>query len=1303
MVKLLKYTAIFLFLIVLLVFSAGSWLLYSPSGTSWLLQKLPEWAGLELTIGEIEGTLAGTLQLKNIELHQQEQQLSLEHFSIQNQLRGLLPLTLEIEQLQVRNLQIKSTAEQQSSTVITFSWPELPWLLDFLQIDLNNFNLQNLSWKQKNQEPLQIELFQGDLQWENGTLQGNNLTLQSGELQGAGSFSCELKQPALTAKLQIATDDSAAAWQEVKLQTDLHQGDGAQILNGSITINLTAAEGKQFTAVSEVELTAEQLQLRQLTLSRPDHPGNITADAMLNFSSSPLELSSSLQLNQIDLEEETGQPVNLSGTIQIEGNPDTYSGKFNLKNLGSGLTDSQLAGDFTGTQDNISLINLRGKWLNGVLDGQAQIGWKQGWQLRTQLSGREIDPQKFYPQLAGRLNLDLQANLNGGEEQPPQGTLQLQLQDSTLHNYPLSGIAELHLQDNSLQIDQLQLQGEGIQLQASGNPEEKLTYSWQVKDLEHLLANTSGQFSGNGWLSWQQQSLRIALQASGKNLAFEDWQLDQLSLQVETAENEPTWKLQLNGQSLHYQQLDLDVEKISIRLKGDLNNHSLMLDLTQAQNNAATRIQGSWNGHQWQGEISSFQVMDSPFGNWHLQQAVPILLSADQLSLKKLSVHSDNGGELQLQGDYQLKQQQGTASIFWQNLDLSLFDPLIPEGLISGLSDGSVNLERGEKNRLQMKITTHGEIQYQQLKLKLEHSDFLFNWDESGLQSSLQISLADGSHFNGILTSTQKNNFVWPQQGEIQLSGEGIPLGILQPWLPDELSFNGTLDLNSHGDWQADEPLNLSGSANINNGYIHWQEEKLTNDVKIESAELNWQWNKELNGNFNLKLEKRGNIKTTFSLPLAAARPWTFDPDGPVNVDLHTSIHELGLLSVYFPEYFQKSRAKLNLDLQLNGSWLKPNLTGQFDLLEAEMFLASAGIQLGGIELQGNVSGTYIEVTNLKCSSGSGKLSGSGHLDIKNWLPETYHLQLKGKNFQLFNYPELQVSISPDLEIDGTMDSIKVRGEIKLPAVQINDQQEAGVISNSPDLEFVDTPIQESANEKFKYDIDLQLILGGQVFLYAANIDAQLGGKLRIRSDKKQELIGYGKIHVIHGTYFGLGANLNINYGYISFTGGPLEQPDLDVLALRRLNEVEVGAKVSGTPQEPDVQLYSRPTMPEGDIISYLLTGQPMSASRSQTNLLMTAAGALVPQGKSRSMVKELGVDTFYISSDYESGSGEDSTTVITTGKYLNPDLYLSFGYSPDGGNDRIKLRYRLTPTWDIESTLGYDSGADLFYRIEFD
>ena len=1302
MVKLLKYTIIITCLLLAMILGTANWVLYSPAGTAWLLRELPDWTDTEFTIGQIEGTLGKTLQLKNIELHQKELQLSLDHFSIQNQLTGFFPPVLEIKQLHAENLQIKSS-EQQNSPPISFNWPKLPWLLDLLQINLNNISLQNISWQQQNQPPLQIELFHGDLHWQNGSLQSKNFRLQSGILRANGSFNCGLKQPALKVDLQIKTVDSTSVWKTLRLQADLGEGSGQQILHGSIELDFTVAEGDRLTAVSELELTSKQLRLRQLKLQRPDHPGIITADAMLNFGGTSLELNSTLQLEQIDLEEETGQPVNLSGTIQFEGNLEEYSGKFNLKNLGTGLADAQLTGSYTGTTDHFSLEKLRGKWLNGVLGGQAQIGWEQGWQLSTQLSGREIDPQKLYPQLAGRLNLDLQADFNGDGGQSPQGTLQLQLHDSILHNYPLSGVAKLYLQDNVLQIDQLQLQGEGIQLQVSGNPEEKLLYSWQVKDLQHLLANTSGQFSGNGWLSWQQQSLRVALQASGENLTFEDWQLDRLFLQVKTPENEIMWQLQLDGQSLHNQQLDLDIEKISIGLEGDLDNHQLTLNLTRQLSLASAKIRGSWDGHQWQGELSSAQVTGSPLGNWYLLQATPILLSAEQLNLELLSLYSDHGSKLQLQGNYFLKQQQGTARIHWQDLDLSLIDPLLPDWLISGQSDGFIDLKRGDKNALHAEITANGEVQYQQLALQLDHSKILFNWDESGLQSSLQITLTNNSNLKGTLTSPQKNNFSWPQQGIIQLSGENIPLNIVRPWLAEELDLNGTLDLNSSGKWQTDEPLDLNGVAKINNGYLHWQEEERTNSVEIDSAELNWQWHENLKGKLNLKLWNHGDIETIFNLPLTAELPLAFDPDGDINVDLHAETYELGLLSIYFPQYFQKSRAQIKLDLHLTGSWQKPNLTGDFHLFDAKMFLPPAGIQLSGIELQGSVAGNHIELVKLQCKSGAGTLKGTGNLEIQNWLPSTYHLQLQGDNFQLLHLLELQVIASPDLTIDGTGESIKIRGQVMLPDLQINDQQATETIVNSQDLVIIDNPVQTHSSKKLKYDIDVLLLLGERVFLRTTQVDARLGGSLRVQSTEKQELVGYGKIYVIRGIYLGLGSNLNIDYGDIYFTGGPLDQPELDVLALRRISIVEVGVKITGTPQLPDIELYSIPIMPEGDILSYLVTGQSMSADRSQTNLIVSAASVLFPPGKSQGLIHRLGLDTFYISSDYEEGDGEDPATVITTGKYLSPDLYLSFGYSPDSNADQVKARYRLTPVWEIETTIGYDAGADIFYRIEFD
>ena len=232
MVKLFRYTIVLTSLLALLLLGSGSWILYSPGGTSWLLQKLPEWTGTELTIGQIEGTLGGTLQLKNIELHQQGEQLHLDHFLIENQLLG--PLTLEIKQLQAENLQIKSTSKQQNSPPEPFNWPQLPWLLEQLQVNISDINLQAISWQQPDQETLQIERVQGNLHWQNSRLYSENFILQSGELLGSGSFSCGMKRPTLKVDVQLETENSASAWQKLQLKADLRQGSGKQILHGRL-------------------------------------------------------------------------------------------------------------------------------------------------------------------------------------------------------------------------------------------------------------------------------------------------------------------------------------------------------------------------------------------------------------------------------------------------------------------------------------------------------------------------------------------------------------------------------------------------------------------------------------------------------------------------------------------------------------------------------------------------------------------------------------------------------------------------------------------------------------------------------------------------------------------------------------------------------------------------------------------------------------------------------------------------------------------------------------------------------------
>jgi translocation and assembly module TamB len=100
------------------------------------------------------------------------------------------------------------------------------------------------------------------------------------------------------------------------------------------------------------------------------------------------------------------------------------------------------------------------------------------------------------------------------------------------------------------------------------------------------------------------------------------------------------------------------------------------------------------------------------------------------------------------------------------------------------------------------------------------------------------------------------------------------------------------------------------------------------------------------------------------------------------------------------------------------------------------------------------------------------------------------------------------------------------------------------------------------------------------------------------------------------------------------------------------------------------VTLYSRPAMPERDILGYMLMGRAISADSQGSDILMMGAGSLLP-GYGGAL-SELGI-----------------TEVDIQGLFT--------------GTGGVRLRRPLSKKWEVESTLGVESGVDLFYIIEFD
>jgi translocation and assembly module TamB len=170
-----------------------------------------------------------------------------------------------------------------------------------------------------------------------------------------------------------------------------------------------------------------------------------------------------------------------------------------------------------------------------------------------------------------------------------------------------------------------------------------------------------------------------------------------------------------------------------------------------------------------------------------------------------------------------------------------------------------------------------------------------------------------------------------------------------------------------------------------------------------------------------------------------------------------------------------------------------------------------------------------------------------------------------------------------------------------------------------------------------------------------------------------------------------------------------------------KLDEIKAGVTVTGTPMAPLVKLYSEPPMTDTDILSYMVIGRPIRAGgeSNQTAMLLKSASAILggtkASGIQNQLQQRLGIDTLDVQEGPKSAFTSSRTTATTTssstldnslmtvGKYLSPDLYVSYGRSLFSDQFLVSARYNLTKQLEIESKTGIATSVDLYYKIEFD
>jgi translocation and assembly module TamB len=466
---------------------------------------------------------------------------------------------------------------------------------------------------------------------------------------------------------------------------------------------------------------------------------------------------------------------------------------------------------------------------------------------------------------------------------------------------------------------------------------------------------------------------------------------------------------------------------------------------------------------------------------------------------------------------------------------------------------------------------------------------------------------------------------------------------------------------------------------------------------------LEWRWDEEaLRGTVLLALQEHGKVDGKFQLPLIPRFPLEFPPEGPVQASVAADLQEEGLLAAFLPGLVQETSGRVEADLQVSGSWAEPELGGRLRLSEAGAYLPAAGIHLRGLLLEMQLAAEEIHIETLQVQSGPGQLQGEGTLQLREGQLESFRGTLRGERFQAVNLPELRILATPDLQIEGNRKRVAVRGEVRLPELLVFGRDTSPPVEVSRDVVIVDAPEGAPRDLPMTLDLQVRLILGDRVLVRTQGIDARLEGSVLVRARSLDQITGQGEINVAQGTYAALGLKLRIDRGVLLFAGGPVDQPTLDILAVRPVGEVRAGVQVTGTPRQPVVVLYSDPPMPDTDILAYIVLGGPLGEGGEQVGLLMLAAGTLLSKGESvvlqDRLRRRLGIDVLVI----DPGDGDIAESRITVGKYLSPDLYISFGQSLFTNIQEVRLRYSITEKWQLESAVGVESSVDLYYQIEF-
>lgn len=540
-----------------------------------------------------------------------------------------------------------------------------------------------------------------------------------------------------------------------------------------------------------------------------------------------------------------------------------------------------------------------------------------------------------------------------------------------------------------------------------------------------------------------------------------------------------------------------------------------------------------------------------------------------------------------------------------------------------------------------------------------------------------------------------------PVDGAAQLSLNELPLTAVAAWLPATLTPRGTLAGQvalsvKHGVWSG------QGDARISDASLRYHPPgHAAQDVPL----------RDVRGRFAIDAERlRATAVASLGewLQLQGELAVGLAPHAPLAGEVRASLPEIAWIEEFLPE-LAGSAGSARGRATLSGQRESPLLDSEFELLTGTVQLPRFGTQLTALvaHARGIANGKLSVDGHTRI--GAGTMTMDGDFEPRAAGGPRARLQLRGEQLALVRLPDIEADAAPNVTLDLAPGTVDLRGQVGWSRLRVQRPRlPERAIATSADEVLIDASLPAAVSAprpRWFVDTlaaDLDFKFGDDVLLAAADLDAKIMGTVhwhKPRHDARGR--GNGRLTITAGHYKAYGQDLQIQGGELLFAGA-IDNPTLNIRAIRPELDVKAGVRVTGSLQVPKFALFAEPSLPDAEVLSYLVTGRALAnATAGEAGVIARAALSL---GVDRAALVTSQLSNLFSLDEFGINPGKNArTSAIVAGKRLTPKLTVRSEFNPFERVWSFFLNYKLTPRWSVEAQTGAGQGADVIYSVERD